>query len=165
MMDRLTENLMKVLGIVKYILILFLIFFIVTLMKGDKMSNTPIDDVKAALTGAADMTDLSEADHRTVRRIYGINANDYDGVVMYMSDSNMKVEEILIVKLKDASQASAVESAAQARVDSQLQSFEGYGPEQCKLLDDHVLDVQGNYVLFIVNGQAQEADQAFLDSL
>ena len=77
----------------------------------------------------------------------------------------MKVEEVLVVKLKDVSQADAIESAVQSRVDTQLQSFEGYGPEQCKLLDDHVLDIQGNYVLFVVNGEAQAADKAFQNSL
>ena len=77
----------------------------------------------------------------------------------------MKVEEVLIVKLRDVSQADGVETAVRERVDTQLQSFEGYGPEQCKLLNDHVLDTEGNYILFIVNQKAQAADQAFQKSL
>ncbi|HIZ82748.1 MAG TPA: DUF4358 domain-containing protein [Candidatus Mediterraneibacter pullistercoris] len=161
MMDRL----MKVFGAVKYVLLIFLLMFIVSLMRGDKISDTPIEDVTEAVTAAADMTDLSLADNRTVRRLYGINVNDYEGINLYVSDSNMKVEEVLVVKLKDASQAGGVESAVRSRVDTQLQSFEGYGPEQCKLLDDHVLDTEGNYVLFVVNEKAQAADQAFQNSL
>ena len=156
---------LKILGFVKCILLIFLLVFIAGLMRGDKISEAPIEDVAAAVTGSTDMTDLSPADNRTVKRLYGINANDYDGVALYVSDSNMKVEEVLVVKLKDVSQADAIESAVQSRVDTQLQSFEGYGPEQCKLLDDHVLDIQGNYVLFVVNGEAQAADKAFQKSL
>ncbi len=159
------ERWMKALGAVKYILLVFLFIFIINLMRGDKISDASIETVTEAVTGAADMTDLLPADNRTVKRLYGINANDYDAVSLYVSDSNMKVEEVLIVKLKDVSQADSVESAVESRVDTQLQSFEGYGPEQCKLLDDHVLDTQGNYVLFVVNGKAQAADQAFRDSL
>lgn len=41
------------------------------------------------------MTDLSAADNRTVRRLYGLNVNDYEGVSLYVSDSNMKDEEVL----------------------------------------------------------------------
>ena len=88
MMDRL----MKVFGAVKYVLLIFLLMFIVSLMRGDKISDTPIEDVTEAVTAAADMTDLSLADNRTVRRLYGINVNDYEGVNLYVSDSNMKVE-------------------------------------------------------------------------
>ncbi len=159
------ENLMKGIGLIKYILLILLIVFIVSLMRGDKISSSKLEDVTAKVTEAMDMTDLSAADNRTVRRLYGINVNDYDGVSLYVSDSNMKVEEVLIVKLKDESQAETVEAAALNRVDTQLQSFEGYGPEQCKLLEDHVLDTEGNYVLFVVNQEAQAADQAFQKSL
>ncbi len=159
------ETLMKGIGLIKYILLILLIAFIVSLMRGDKVSNAKLKDVTKNVTEAMDMTDLSVADNRTVRRLYGINVNDYDGVSLYVSNSNMKVEEVLIVKLKDVSQADTVETAALGRVDTQLQSFEGYGPEQCKLLEDHVLDTEGNYVLFVVNQEAQAADQAFQKSL
>ena len=100
-----------------------------------------------------------------VKRLYGINANDYEGVTLYVSDSNMKVEELLIVKLKDVSQSEAVEAAIEGRLDKQLESFEGYGVEQSKLLKDHVLDVKGNYVLYVVDKKAKKADKAFQKSL
>lgn len=159
------ETLMKGIGLIKYILLILLIAFIVSLMRGDKISSSKLEDVTAKVIEAMDMTDLSVADNRTVRRLYGLNVDDYDGVRLYVSDSNMKVEEVLIIKLKDESQAETVEAAALGRVDTQLQSFEGYGPEQCKLLEDHVLDTEGNYVLFVVNQEAQAADQAFQKSL
>lgn len=159
------ETLMKGIGLIKYILLILLIAFIVSLMRGDKISSSKLEDVTAKVIEAMDMTDLSVADNRTVRRLYGLNVDDYDGVRLYVSDSNMKVEEVLIIKLKDESQAETVEAAALNRVDTQLQSFEGYGPEQCKLLEDHVLDTEGNYVLFVVNQEAQAADQAFQKSL
>ena len=159
------ETLMKGIGLIKYILLILLIAFIVSLMRGDKISSSKLEDVTAKVIEAMDMTDLSVADNRTVRRLYGLNVDDYDGVRLYVSDSNMKVEEVLIIKLKDESQAETVETAALGRVDTQLQSFEGYGPEQCKLLEDHVLDTEGNYVLFVVNQEAQAADQAFQKSL
>lgn len=159
------ETLMKGIGLIKYILLILLIAFIVSLMRGDKISSSKLEDVTAKVIEAMDMTDLSVADNRTVRRLYGLNVDDYDGVSLYVSDSNLKVEEVLIIKLKDESQAETVEAAALGRVDTQLQSFEGYGPEQCKLLEDHVLDTEGNYVLFVVNQEAQAADQAFQKSL
>lgn len=159
------DNIMKYIGVIKYILIVLLLVFVVSLLRGDDISEAKIEDVKKAVTKAMDMKGLSEADNRMVKRFYGLNANDYEGVSLFVSDSNMEVEEVLIVKLKDTSQAEQVEAAIKERLDSQLESFEGYGVEQTKLLKDHVLDVEGNYILYVVNKKAKGADKAFQNSL
>ena len=46
-----------------------------------------------------------------------------------------------------------------------MNSFEGYGIEQYAMLEDHILDVQGNFILYVVNPNAQAADEAFRNSL
>ena len=141
------KSLMKYIGVIKYILILFLLAFIVSLLSSGEISDADIKDVSKQVVKAYGAKGLSAADNRMVKRLYGINANDYEGVTLYVSDSNMKVEELLIVKLKDVSQSEAVEAAIEGRLDKQLESFEGYGVEQSKLLKDHVLDVKGNLSL------------------
>ena len=156
---------MKYIGVIKYILILFLLAFIVSLLSSGEISDADIKDVSKQVVKAYGAKGLSAADNRMVKRLYGINANDYEGVTLYVSDSNMKVEELLIVKLKDVSQSEAVEAALEGRLDKQLESFEGYGVEQSKLLKDHVLDVKGNYVLYVVDKKAKKADKAFQKSL
>ncbi len=159
------EKVMKCVGIVKYILIVALLVFIGGLLRNGEVSNSKISKVTENITKSIDMEKLSESDHRMVKRLYGINANDYEGVSLYVAGSNMEVEELLIVKLKSTEQAEAVEEAIKKRLDKQLESFEGYGPEQCKLLNDHVLDVRGNYILYVVNNKAKAADKAFQKSL
>lgn len=156
---------MKYIGVIKYILILFLLAFIVSLLSSGEISDADIKDVSKQVVKAYGAKGLSAADNRMVKRLYGINANDYEGVTLYVSDSNMKVEELLIVKLKDVSQSEAVEAAIEGRLDKQLESFEGYGVEQSKLLKDHVLDVKGNYILYVVDKKAKKADKAFQKSL
>mgnify|MGYP001046467709 CR=1 FL=1 len=159
------DSFMKYIGVIKYILLVFLLVFVIGLLSDGNISKAKFEDVTKAVTKALDMKELSEADHRMVKRFYGLNANDYEGVSLYVSDSNMAVEEVLIVKLKDTAQSEQVESAIKDRLDSQLESFEGYGAEQCKLLNDHVLDVEGNYILYVVNKKAKGADKAFQKSL
>ena len=159
------EKVMKCVGIVKYILIILLLVFIGGLLKNGEVSNSKISKVTENVTKSMDMEKLTESDHRMVKRLYGINANDYEGVSLYVAGSNMEVEELLIVKLKSTEQAEAVEEAIKKRLDRQLESFEGYGPEQCTMLNDHVLDVKGNYILYVVNNKAKAADKAFQKSL
>jgi len=153
------------LKVVNFVLIALLIVFIARLLSGGKASSTPIETVTAEVTSAADLTNLTQADSQKLKKYYGLNANDYDGVTFYLGNSNMDVDEILIVRMKDTSQENTLKDAMQKRIDTQTQSFEGYGVSQTKLLRDSVMDVQGNYALLIVNGKAAEADEAFRKSL
>lgn len=150
---------------VKYPLIVLLLVFIGSLLTDDDTSGAKIEIVTKAVSAKLDDKGLAPADNRMVKRLYGLNANDYEGLSLYVSDSNMKVEEFLIVKLKDVSQTDSVEAAVQARLDHQLESFEGYGPKQCKLLNDHITDIQGNYLFYVVHKNAKAADKAFQKSL
>lgn len=152
-------------GILKYMLLAALFLFIAILLQDDKISTASMDEVEGKVMKAVSWEGAVQADNRTVKRIYGINANDYEDVRLYVSDSNMKVEELLLVRLRSTDQSEEIEQAVQSRVDSQLESFEGYGPEQCELLDSHVLDVRGNYILFVVNTKAKAADKAFQNAL
>ena len=99
------------------------------------------------------------------KKFYGLNASDYEGVTLYAPETNMNAQELLIVKLKDSSQAEAVTKAINSRLETQKSSFEGYGIEQFDMLENHILDVQGNFILYIVHPDAAKADQAFRNSL
>ena len=57
------------------------------------------------------------------------------------------------------------EKAALARVDEQLQSFQGYGVKQCQLLENAVVKVEGNFVFYAVAEDASEYKKIFLSSL
>lgn len=155
----------KVIEGLKYACILAVFVFIGSMLYGETSSRAVIDDVETAVTSEMDLSGMEKASNRMIKRLYGLNANDYEGAVLYISTFNMDVEELLIVKLKDKSQGEAVKAAAEQRKETQLTNFDGYGVEQCKRLNDSVLDVRGNYVLFVVSPNAKEAEDIFLDSL
>ena len=82
-----------------------------------------------------------------------------------MAVCSMGARELLIVKLSDLSQQKSVSDAIQARKQTQMKSFEGYGIEQYDLLSNSIMEVQGNYILFVVHENAAAAAQAFLKAL
>lgn len=153
------------LSFIRYGMLVLLVVFIVALLGADKTSEAKIEAVEKAVEKEVPLTGMHGVQSQMVKRLYGLNVNDYEGVVLYISDSNMGAEELLIVKLADTSQAEAVESAVQTRIENQENSFEGYGVAQYQLLQEHVLDVEGNYVFFMVHKDAQKAQKAFLNSL
>ena len=118
------------LSFIRYGMLMLLVVFIVALLGADKTSETKIETVEKAVEKEVPLTGMHSVQSQMVKRLYGLNVNDYEGVVLYISDSNMGAEELLIVKLADTSQAEAVESAVQTRIENQENSFEGYGVEQ-----------------------------------
>ena len=150
------------LSFIRYGMLVLLVVFIVALLGADKTSEAKIEAVEKAVEKEVPLTGMHSVQSQMVKRLYGLNVNDYEGVVLYISDSNMGAEELLIVKLADTSQAEAVESAVQTRIENQENSFEGYGVEQYQLLQEHVLDVEGNYVFFMVHKDAQKSAECLL---
>lgn len=151
--------------IVRYLMVAVLLVFIIFLQADNKVSKTSIDTVISQVSASADLSNMVPSDNRMFKRLYGLSASDYEGVVLYSPVSNMAAEELLIVKLNETSQLDSVKAAVEKRLETQLDSFDGYGVEQTKLLQDHVLYAKGNYIFYMVHADAAQAEQAFLKSL
>lgn len=150
---------------IKNFLTVLLFVFIIMDVSSDKVSKTDIETVKNEVNKVSGFAEVPEAENRTIKRFYGLDPNEYEGIIFYAPQDDMAVEEMLIVKLKDVSQQEAVEQAVEERLDTQLKSFEGYGAEQVAMLKKHVLNVEGNYIFYMVGEKAQEAQKTFLHSL
>ena len=128
-------------------------------------SKTPFTEMRTKLTAAisSDRMELSTA--RFLKKYYGLNAEDYDGVLLYAPLTNMDAEEMLLIKCKDASQAESVKDAMHKRQQTKETTYEGYAPEQYDLCQNYILDEQGTYILLIISPDAEEIDKVFKDSL
>lgn len=114
---------------------------------------------------AMDTTGMRQADAQLLRRLYGLNGGELAGWALWTSEDNMAVEELLLAECVSEAQAEQVREALEARRNTQIQNFEGYGPEQVRLLEDSIVEVRGVYVLFVVSEQAREVKDAFLGVL
>lgn len=155
----------SILTILRITMVAALLIFMIVLQVGNRSSNASLESVSQEVLGAADQEGMQESNNRMFQKFYGLDAQDYEGVTLYSPVSNMDAQELLIVKLKDSSQAEAVTEAINSRLETQMNSFEGYGIEQYAMLEDHILDVQGNFILYVVNPNAQATDDAFRNSL
>lgn len=155
----------KYFSYIKMGLVVCLFVFVIADVWSDSTSSAEIGYVASQVAGAAGTEVEKAAEDRMVKRFYGLNPKDYEGVVLFVPADNMDVHEVLVVKLKEESQAEQVKAAIQKRLDTQLKSFEGYGAEQVALLKDHVLEVRGNYIFYMVGEKAADAQKVFLKSL
>ena len=154
-----------VLETAKWLCLVLAVLFIVMISAGGRVSAAAFADVAGAVTEVADLSATQEGDNLMFKRLYGLDASDYEDILLYCPATNMGAEELLLVKLADTSQQEAVAAAMQARVDGQLNVFEGYGVDQCDMLSRSIIEVRGNYVLFVSAADPAAVRQAFLSAL
>lgn len=145
--------------------VLATVFFLYTQTLQNKVSAADFEQVRAAVFSTLSLDEMDQADAQMVRRLYGFTPTEMDGCILYYPTTNMGAHEVLLVKLSDLSQQKTVSDAITARRQTQMASFEGYGIEQYALLERAVIEVQGNYLLFVVHEDAAAARQAFLKAL
>lgn len=151
-------------SLLKYGMIwLILIYIIILLARAG--GDAPMNKVTEQILGAVEIKEMKKANAQAFKKYYGLNANDFEGVELYLPDNVMSVNELLIVRLRDEEQAETVEKAVQERLDTQKESFDGYGVVQIKQLESSVTECRGRYVFFIVGEDADKAYAAFRKSL
>ena len=150
----------------RWIALALALILLISMGAKDKTSSAALEDVVKAVAETMDMTNLQPGDNQMIKRLYGLQPADYEGCSLYYPLTNMDAEELLVVKLKSADQQQTVREAIEKRLETQKNSFDGYGVGQFDLLTNHCqVEVRGNYVLFVVSPDDVKARQAFLDAL
>lgn len=152
-------------NIMKYLMVVALIAYVVFLISREGSNDVPVDTIEKNITQTINTKGMSKGNSQDLKKYYGLNANDYDGVMLYIPNDVMSVNEVLVVKVKDESQTEDVEKAVQTRLDTQKKSFEGYGVEQTKLLGSAIVESKGSYTILAVSKNADKIDQAFRKSI
>lgn len=152
-------------GIMKYVVFLFIIVFVVVLMMYTSGSSKSFDDVRQSVEAALDTESLTEQEASVFKRNFGLNAADYTGVMYYSTGANISAEEILLIKVRSEDQIQEVTNAIDERVESRINDFEGYAPDEVKLLEDARQSVRGTYIFFAASEKADDYLSAFANSL
>lgn len=155
-----------VLEAVRWVAVIAAVVYLLVMFGGNTVSSSAFEDVSSAVLETVDTENMVLAENQMVKRLYGIDPAAFEGCVLYYPATNMMAEELLLVKLTDVSQQEAVQAAMQTRLQTQKNTFEGYGVEQFDLLTNYcVLEVRGNYALFVVSKTCTDAQKAFQDAL
>lgn len=159
------KSMLPLLEVGKWLSLALVVVFIASLLVSGRESAAAFSDVETAVTGAAQLDTMLLADHQMIKRLYGLEPGDYEGITLYYPTTNMGADEILLVKLKSTAQQESVKSAIDTRLAAQLSNFDGYGVSQCEMLERSVTLVQGNYILLVVAEDTAPVVSAFQNAL
>ena len=152
-------------NILKYAMVVVFIVYIALLVSQENTDDVPVKTISQNMLMVTNTDGMSQGTTQDLKKYYGLNANDYDGVMLYIPDDVMSVNEILVVKLKNQEQANEVEQAVKKRLKTQKSSFEGYGVNQTKLLNSAITETKGNYVMMVISEDAEKIFEAFKNSI
>ncbi len=156
---------LDIINICKYLMVAVLIAYVGLLISNEGNNTVDIDTIEKNITKTVSVKGMKKGTAQDLKKYYGLNANDYDGTMLYIPDDVMSVNEILVVRVKDESQVETVEHAVEERLATQKESFEGYGVEQTRLLRSAIEESRGYYVLLAVSEDADNIDAAFKKSI
>lgn len=154
-----------ILEVAKWIVVILMLIFFIHLTAGSGDSSTPFETVSEAVTKTLDQTNMTPADNQMIKRLYGLDPAQFEGVMCYSPLTNMAAEEVLLIRLASDDQAEAVRAAIEARRDSQMRTFDGYGFEQYAMLEESIIEVHGNYILYVSSNDPRTTVKAFTDAL
>lgn len=114
---------------------------------------------------AADLSEMRRGDAEKLRKLYRIEAVDVADFVLYTALSNVKADELAVIKVKDAGETESVMEQIRQRIEEQTVKFKDYRPVEYDLVEDHVLKSIGPFVFFVVSKDADRIERAFDDAL
>lgn len=112
---------------------------------------------KIAESGAFE-DEIAKIDSEMIMSDYNITTDEVEGFVSYQG-SGATSEEIVILKVKDKSNLNDVKDKINSRIQERKQAFQSYLPEEVGKIDNNILRVEGNYIIFCVSNDSSKVNQ------
>ncbi len=158
-----TKRLYTVAEVLCVVALVVFVVVLCTARSGGTVKN--IEEVAAPIAAAMEDVALTEKNNADIVKTFGFDTAKTDGAAYYSSDNVMEVSEVLLVKLKDPSDAPAFQDAIKKYVVNQQNLYKNYAPEQYSLLTDCIIEVSGNTVFYCTAKNADALYEVFQKSL
>lgn len=115
------------------------------------IKSADMSAIKANLEENLKLDSINIGDEKTLKNLYYINIGSIEDFISYAPKSNMDVEEILILKLKHGANMDEIKTKVSTRLEKQSESFKNYNPEKYGIIENAILEEEGQYLIFIIS--------------
>ena len=148
--------------ILKAALAVVLCTFAVGCTAAQKTVNTAESLVKGMVTALGDVgEDFVQITEDTYMDVYKLDKSKYEDVMVYGSPVNVKANEMIVIKAKDAANLEEAKKDLEARKAALEEQWKTYLPEQYEMVQNAVIRTKDNYAALIVAPDVQKAQEAF----
>ena len=133
--------------------------------KKDAMSKAPsVKDIDNKLKEEINLSTMAIGDSEKLEKLYDINLEDLEEFLLYIPKSNIEANEIGIFKVKDSTEIDNIKEKIEKRIEEQADNFKDYLPEEYYLIENSLLKIKGNYVLFAISEDVEQIEKIFYKS-
>lgn len=120
-----------------------------------------VEEIGKQIEQNVNISELKRRDLSKLEKWYSIEADSIEDFMLYTSTSNVKADELAIIKLKQQDELDAVKANIAERLDALKVKFKDYRPDEYFLVENHVLKIKGPFIMLAVSEQAEQIAQAF----
>ncbi|MDO4831448.1 MAG: DUF4358 domain-containing protein [Clostridia bacterium] len=126
--------------------------------------KTPaVSDIVTAITEKYPMSDamIKIDDETTITNTIGIEKADYTDIAVYVNNSGLDQDEIIIVKATDADAAKRITEVLNNQLTGKMNSTKNYLPEQYEIVEKCKVVQEGDYLSLIISPDADAMNEIF----
>lgn len=151
----------------KKVLIIGIIILIVVIVIGgylflnkqDENIQINIEELATQISQSGSFEDsIAKVDNEIVMEAYGFSNEEINEIVSYQG-SGATSEELVILQATDKSQLNSIKDKISNRLTERKEAFESYLPEEVFKIDDHLLDIKGNYVILCISNDSSKVEE------
>lgn len=118
-------------------------------------------DTYNAIVANADMPEMMRVDEDMLLDLYGIKAEQYKQVEVYLCVNSLRADEIWLIEAVDADALAQLKQLAEFRLTAKDEESITYSPEQNAVVKKAHLATYGNYLVMIVTPNVDAVTAAF----
>ncbi|WP_439876842.1 DUF4358 domain-containing protein (plasmid) [Bacillus mycoides] len=129
--------------------------------KKENVNSLSVTEIGEEIKHATNLEGMKEGDSKKLQKLYNINLDEVESFVLYTAPTNIKADEIAVIKLDNTKSVDNIKKKIISRIEKKSKSFKGYLPEEYFLIEKHVLKTKDNYILLAISKDADKIEKTF----
>ena len=142
-------------------IILILSVALMIFMVGCSSKDVSLNDIKDKLKDTIDFSTFSkEEEDSYLKDTFDFDKEKIDSYEMYGPQTNLNTNAVLLLRLKDAKDASEFKDKIDAYKENLIKIYKDYAPDQAKLVEDSVYEEHGKTIVLVISDKSDEVKKA-----
>lgn len=145
-------------------MILFISVALMIFMIGCSSKDVSLTDIKDKLKDTVDFSTFSKEEESSfLKDTFDFDMDKIEEYEVYVPQTNLNTNTILLLNLKNSSDASEFKEKIDAYKENLLSIYEDYAPDQAEFVKDSVYEEHGKTIVFVISDKSEEVKKALAD--
>lgn len=145
-------------------IILILSVALMIFMVGCSSKDVSLNDIKDKLKDTIDFSAFSkEEEDSYLKDTFDFDKEKIDSYEMYGPQTNLNTNAVLLLRLKNASDASEFKEKIDAYKENLIKIYKDYAPDQAKLVEDSVYEEHGKTIVLVISEKSEDVKKALAE--